>query len=56
MIPTIAQILADIDEFATECEEREHTDTGDAWWHLNRATDALRQVQDAVATLKGALG
>lgn len=36
------QVLAEVDKFRTECEEKEYTDTGTAWTLIDLLEEALR--------------
>lgn len=52
---TPARVAQDIAEFSRRCEERQETDTGDAWEHLRRAETALRETSKRLGEIQRVL-
>jgi hypothetical protein len=45
---TIDDLLVKYKAFKAECEAKEHTDTGEAWWYLEALAAAVEGFNDAL--------
>jgi hypothetical protein len=45
---TIDDLLTKYKAFKAECEAKEHTDTGEAWWYLEALAAAVEGFNDAL--------